>query len=106
MNIPFTPASTVGLSVTVASNRVPLPLTGPGARTIMVTSENGVDMAFIALGDATVVALPSSGLPQANSYPILPGSKEPITVGPLTTHVAAITATGTAMLYFTSGDGV
>lgn len=106
MNIPFTPALSVGLDASVVSNRVPLPGAGPGSRTIMIAEVLGTDVAYIALGDSTVVAVLPSGVPDARCYPILPRSEEPLSVGPLTTHVAAITAAGTARLIFTSGDGV
>lgn len=72
----------------------------------MVSEELGLESAFIAFGDVTVDAVVPVGATPVNGYMVLPGSKEPLTVPGTATHVAAITASGTADLYFTSGDGI
>lgn len=106
MNIPFTPGDSVALSVTAASARVALPNPSSGSRTIMLTEALGLEIAFVAVGDNTVTAVIPTNATPVNGYAVLPGSKEPITVGPGQTHLAAITASGTATLYITSGDGI
>lgn len=106
MFTPFTPGQSVALDVTSTSARVLLPNPGTGPRTIMITEALGLELAFIALGDVTVTAVVPTNATPVNGFAILPGSKEPITVSPGQTHLAAITASGTATLYITSGDGI
>lgn len=91
------PAATKTLSANTTSSRVALHGVGNGA-TVRVTN-NGGDVAFIEFGDSTVAAT------VAASMPILPGSAEMFSVPGAFTHVAAITAAGTAPLYFTTGQG-
>lgn len=106
MYIPFTPGDTVALQVTTASARVALPNPSTGPRTIMITEALGLEIAFIAVGDDTVTATVPTNATPVKGFAILPGSKEPITVAPGQTHLAAVTSTGTATLYLTSGDGI
>lgn len=101
MILPFSPGPTSTLGVTAASGRVAL-ATPRGAQ-IRVVSAPGGQTAFIKFGDSTVTAA-------VTDMPILPGAIETFTVPLATpqalfTHVAAITASSTATLYFTSGDG-
>ena len=95
----FKPAgrtSTVNLAATTASSRVQVQ-SAAGGRSLRVHNAGSVTV-FIAMGDVTVAAV------LATSIPIPPGAVEVITC--TYTHVAGITAGGTATLYFTPGDGV
>jgi hypothetical protein len=94
--IPFTPGATVSLAATTSTARVALPLTkGPQLR---VSSLAANALTFIKFGTDTVNAA-------ATDFPILPGTVTTITVPPGATHVAGVTGTSTATLYFTAGDG-
>lgn len=93
---PFTPGTTVSLAVTSATGRVALP-TQAGDQ-IVVNAPAANSLAFIEFGDSTVEAA-------VTDYPILPGTVQTLTVPRGVTYVAAITATSTATLYFTRGDG-
>lgn len=99
---PFTPGPTVQLAVTGTSGRVALG-TGAGASgtpQVIVTAPAGGQIAYIKFGDATVAAV------AATDTPILPGTVQMFTVPVGATNVAAITATSTQTLYFTTGHGV
>lgn len=94
--IPFTPGATVSLAVTTSTARIALPVTkGPQIRIASVAANAAT---FIRFGTVTVNAA-------VTDVPILPGTVEVFTVPPGATHVAAITGTSTATLYFTAGDG-
>jgi hypothetical protein len=94
---PFTPAGTVNVAATTATGSVALPLVARDQ--IMVTNDAGGSLAFIAFGDSTVEA------DDATSTPVLPGAAYVFTINPNTTHMAAITGTGTATVYATAGQG-
>lgn len=100
MNFPFSPLGpTVSIAVTTTSGSALLgvPDTKAGC-SIRVASAAGGQIAFIRFGSGAPTAV-------ATDMPILPGTVEIFTVGPAITHVAAITATATATLYFTPGQG-
>jgi len=95
---PFSPADTATLAVTETTASVALPA-GAGDQ-IMITSAPSGSLAFIRVGDSTVVAT------EANGTPILPTAAYIFTIDPNATHVAGIAATGnTATLYVTRGNG-
>ena len=100
----FTPLSpTVNLAVTTTSGRVAktaLPTNSGGAPHEMRLVNNGSVTVFVEFGNSTVVAT------VAGSMPVLPGTVESFQVNAFQTHVAAITASGTATLYATTGLGV
>jgi hypothetical protein len=96
----FTPkGATVSLAVTAATGRVAL--TAPGG-------SGGSDVRLYNAGGATVfVAFGNSAVEAAiTSMPIPSGAVEVFSAGPGSTHVAAITAAGTATLYATTGRGL
>lgn len=97
MLLPFTPGATVSLAVTGTTGNVAM--SKPAGRQIMVTSLAANAATFIAFGTSAAVEA------AVTDTPILPGTVNVFTVPSAWTHVAAITATGTATLYFTSGDG-
>lgn len=93
---PFTPGTTVSRAVTGTTANVALPTTRGNQIVVASVSTNAIG--FIKFGaDSTVTAA-------VTDYPILPGTKETLTVPPGMTYVAAIGTTGTT-LYFTAGDG-
>jgi len=97
---PFTPGSSIAVSVTASSAATVLPtLRG---NQIMVSAPAGNVIAFIAFGTAsTTVVIPTT---QTNGCPILPGTVQVFTVPPGSTHVSVIGTVGST-LYFTAGDG-
>lgn len=94
--IPFSPGPTVSLATTTATGRVALG-TGPKNQ-VMISTLPGDGVAFINFGSSTVNAA-------VTNTPILPGAVYVFTIPPGTTHVAAITGSGTATLYATLGQG-
>jgi hypothetical protein len=95
---PFRPqaANTASLAVTTSSDRVAI----TGNPTQVRLRTNGADaVAFITFGDSTVTAATATGIPLG------PGAIEVFSVPLNATHIAAITASGTATLYVTPGEG-
>lgn len=93
---PFSPGPTVTLAVTTTTGRVALTGTGPS---LEVQNAGAVTM-FVKLGSSSVTAA-------VTDYPILPGQSKVIGVDVSTqTHIAAITASSTATLYATTGQGI
>ena len=100
MSRPFTPnGATVTLSVTnsTASSAIGSD-TGTSTRTIRIAApSSNAQIAFVAFGDSTITSTTAR-------MPILPGTVETFYTGTMT-HVAHITASGTATLYVTPGEG-
>jgi hypothetical protein len=82
------------VAVSTASTRVTIPTTGTPQ--FIVVTNLGAEVAFLVLGDNTVVASTSTG------FPVLPGTQVHISVG-TATSVAAITSTGTVLLRISGG---
>ena len=98
---PFSPNSTVSLAVTTATGSVAFGkgITNPPSVRVY---NAGVVTVFINAGGAAVTAA-------VTDLPIAPGTVETLNLSGKTspsTHVAAITASGTATIYFTPGDGI
>jgi len=91
---PFTPATNASLSVTTSTGRAAA--TGNGT-TLRIANVAATEC-FIKLGDSTVTATTSDFSMPANSVALLAAS------GAIT-YVAAITASGTATLRISRGDG-
>jgi hypothetical protein len=92
--------NTVNLAVTIATGNVALgTLSSPGGATVRIHNA-GSATAFIEFGpsSAIVAAL-------ATSMPVPAGLVEAFTINPGITHMAAITASGTATIYATPGQG-
>lgn len=89
----FSPISTVSLAVTTTTGRV---ATVGDASTIRIYNA-GTATVFVKFGGSSVTAA-------TTDMPIPAGVVETFRTGTLT-HVAAITASGTATLYVTSGEG-
>lgn len=90
------PASTVSLAAGVATGRVAVQGTN-NSRHVRIFNSGNVT-AFIECGNATVTAALATGMP------IAAGAVE-IVSAPVS-NIAAITASGTATLYFTPGEGL
>jgi hypothetical protein len=103
MNIPFCPSNedSVTLAVGVASARVALRAASVAATGNAIRLYNGstVDM-YLRFGDVTVVATVATG------FPLPVGTLEVLTAPAGTTHIAAITASGTGNLICTLGGGL
>ena len=90
----FTPGSTVNIAATTSTGNVTL---GIGA--VVRVYNAGTVPVFIKFGIAGVTAA-------TTDMPIPPGIVEVFTEPSGATTVAAITASGTATVYFTSGQGI
>ena len=90
-------AATVTLAATATSGRVQIQAAVGGTQHVRLYNA-GTAAVFIQCGDVTVVATAAAGMP------IAPGTVE--IIGCNQTHVAGITATGTASLYVTPGSGI
>lgn len=90
--------STVNLSVTTSSASVALTGSGTGANVRVYNA--GSDTIFLAFGTSGVTAATTTGIP------IPSGAIEMYTLPPTFTHAAAITASGSATAYFTTGQGI
>jgi hypothetical protein len=90
--LPFAPGATTTISVTTSSGTGTL--TGDG---LMVEIQNA--------GSVTVFVAFAATAAVATGYPILAGQSKVVSRGPGQTTLAAITASSTATLYATVGDG-
>jgi hypothetical protein len=90
--------STLSISAGTGSTRIAL--SGGGSFRVY---NAGTGAAFIQFGNSSVAASVAGG------FPLAPGAVEVITP-PISasnsTHVAAITSTGTSIVYFTAGEGI
>ena len=86
---------TLTLAVTATSGRVQVEATDVTQHARVYNA--GTVAVFVACGDVTVVATTAAGMP------IAPGTVE--VIGCLS-HLAGITASGTATLYVTPGSGI
>jgi ABC-type uncharacterized transport system permease subunit len=101
MNHPFTViGATVNLSVTTTTGSVALTTIGDQGGMEVRLYNAGSATVFVNFGISTVAATTAAG------FPLPSGAIEIFTVGPVVTHVAALTAAGTATLYATSGRGI
>lgn len=100
----FTPKTVGTVSITsgVASARVAL--VPSNAFQVRVKNIDAAEVAFIAFGDVTVVAVVPNGA-TPGSVPIGPGETSGFSIPPGTTHVASICTAGTPIVYFTPGNG-
>lgn len=98
---PFTPlGATVSVSATGSTGNV--------AITAAALGQGGTEVRVYNAGSATVfIAFGASSSVQAavTDMPVPPGAIEVFNVGPAITHMAAITASGTATVYATPGRG-
>ncbi len=93
---PFRPAATANLAATSTSARVQVSATATPQEYRVYNA--GTVVVFVQEGDSAVTTTTTTGVPLA------PGAIEILTFGG--THVAGITASGTATVYFTPGDGI
>lgn len=94
-------SATVNIAATTSTGNVALGGSGYGHGGISVRIYNaGPATVFIEFGTSAVTAA------TATSIPVPAGAIETQVVGPAITHVAAITASGTATVYFTPGQGL
>jgi hypothetical protein len=101
MNHPFTAlGATVNLAVTNTTGSVALTAIGDQAGMEVRLYNAGSATVFVNFGISTVAATTTAGMPLPS------GAIEVLTVGPGVTYVAALTASGTATLYATSGRGI
>lgn len=93
--IPFRPAETVSLAATTVTSRVQISnTTGLGEYRVY---NAGTGIVFIKEGTVAVNAA-------VTDTPLAPGAIEVLSFG--SQYIAGITASGTATVYITSGDGV
>ena len=93
------PGATVKLSAGTSSSRVQFQTSGMGKPGSLRLFNAGPVTIFVELGGSAVAAAVATGMP------VPPGAVE--TIGPQGgSHIAGITASGTADLYVTPGEGV
>ncbi len=90
----FTPGGNFSLSVTTSTGNVAITGAGTTLRLANVTAQE----CFVAFGASTVVAT-------TGGFSVPGNSQVFVTIPSGTTHVAAITASGTATLRISRGDG-
>lgn len=88
------------VSLTAGTSTGSVALTGGGSGSNVRVYNSGTVVAFVNFGTSTVTAAVASGMP------IAPGAVEMFTLPQSVTHAAAITAAGTPVLYFTTGQGI
>lgn len=101
--------ATVGHTVTTSSSRVQLraAATGEQSDTVQVRVYNTGSVAvFVRFGNSSVTATVPVVGGAAGGVAIAPGSVEPFGIRSSDTHVAAITSSGSATVYWTLGEGV
>lgn len=96
----FTPktAGTVNIAGTTSTARVAL--VKLGCDQLRIKNLDTTNTVFVNFGDVTVVAT------LAASMPVGPGEVVGVTMAADWTHVAALTSTSTATVYFTPGNGL
>jgi len=90
-------AATATLAVTATSGRVQIQTASPGAPNARIFNA-GASIVFVECGGVAVVAT------VAASMPVAAGTVE--VIGCQTSHLAAVTSTGTSTLYVTPGTGL
>jgi hypothetical protein len=95
------PAGTVTVAATTTSGSTRVALVG-GGRNLLITNA-GSGTAFIEFGTSTATAATTTGMPLLSGEILCIG--RPDVSGAPATHAVAITATGTATVYVTTGDG-
>lgn len=106
VNVFWPTGDTVNIDADTVSGSAALGVDDKTLGTVVVYNSGEV-AAFIEFGDDSVTASTDA------SYPVAPGSTQSFGVGssmtggvtPLPTHIAAITASGTATVYATPGVG-
>ena len=94
---PFTPGGpSASVSATTSTGRAAI--TRGSSQQVMVSVAAGGQTAFIKFGDDTVVAA-------TTDTPVPAGAQKVFSVAPDVTHIAAITASSTATVYATPGNG-
>lgn len=98
---PFTPTGdTVNVAAISTTGNVALGTFSGSAGASVRVYNAGTATVFIAFGISTVEAV------AATSMPVPAGAIEVFAVGPGVTHMAAITASSTATVYATPGQGI
>jgi Na+/serine symporter len=90
--------ATVNLAVTTTTGSVALTASANSSKEVRLYNRGTVEV-FVTFGASTVTATTTT------SMPLAPGAAEVFGVASDETHVAAITASGTATLYATTGRG-
>ncbi len=98
----FTPkaAGTVTVAATTSSGSTRVALSMSGCHQLRIKNIDTTNVAFINFGGASVTAALATGMP------IGAGETVGITVPEEWTHAAAITASSTATVYLTPGNGL
>lgn len=92
-------AATATVACTTTSGSTRVALVGSSKQVIVQSLSTSAAPAFIEFGSSTVSAATATG------FPIQPGAILCLTVPQGATHVAGITATSTATVYVTTGEG-
>jgi hypothetical protein len=101
--LPFKPyaAATQARTVSTSSARAALPAS---TTQVMLSTVAGDSICFVELGDSSVIAVVPSGATLGGTP--INGAAQVFGVPLNATHVAVITASGTATLYITPAEGM
>lgn len=103
----FSPVgNTQRLDITTVAERFALAGLGLAVGSTLRMFVDGTSTVFVAFGDSSVAAAVPADGNAANGMPIAPGRETGIRFPTAVTHMSVITATGTATVYLTAGDGV
>ena len=97
--IMWTQNATVNIDVSSSSQSIDLAGAINGYRQIEIFN-NGSATVWVAFGDSTITTALTTG------KPVAAGADLVVTIGPGTTHAAAIAAGSTGKIYFTPGSGL
>ncbi len=101
----FTPGETIALTATTTSAEAAFTLPQSASYPDCMVTNAGSQLAFVGFGNAPAV---SAGLPGAgvtNATPVMPGETMMLRKGAGISACAAVTITGSSVLYFTAGQG-
>jgi hypothetical protein len=97
----FTPGETVSLNAQTTASSVSFSLAQSANWPDCLITNAGTVTVFVAFG--TGASLPGAGV--AGATPILPGAAMTLRKGTGTAICSAITSSGSALVYFTAGEG-
>lgn len=98
--------ASVAITASSTSSNLALPSAGIGSVDIEITNSSSSVNAWVAFGDASTIAAVIPTGTAANGYILLAGQTKVISIGVAQpVYIAAITASSTAAIYVTIGQG-
>lgn len=98
--------SSIAITASGTSSNIALPTAGIGSVDLEITNSSTSVNAWVAFGDSSAIAAVIPTGTAANGYILLAGQTKVISIGVAQpVYMAAITASSTAALYVTIGQG-